>query len=123
MLAAIPALLLLTTALPVASGGSLDETAPAAAPSGSAPQPQMLDVCNHAHRAWNGHIAVVARGQAEPTAALRAAVWAATAVIVAVSVAVAGLAQRHHRPSRTGSARWEAGWAGQADGGRAAAGR
>ncbi len=50
----------------------------------------------------------------EPTAALRAAVWAATAVTAAASVAVAAApdqALRYRRPARAGPRRWEAGWA------------
>ncbi len=50
----------------------------------------------------------------EPTAALRAAVWAATAVTAAASIAVAAApdhALRYRRPARAGPRRWEAGWA------------
>ncbi len=114
-MAAILALILLTTGFLVAPSGSLHETASAASLTGSMLQPQKVNVSKNAHP--------VRRRQAEPTAALRVAVWVATAVIAAALVAVAiaaaaDQAQRYRRPARTGSKRWEAGWAGHVGRGR-----
>jgi hypothetical protein len=105
----------------VTPSGSIYKSASAEAPTGSVPQPQTLTSFGQADPVRRTIAAT--QGWAEPTAALRAAVWAATAVIVAASVAVAfaaDQAQRYRRPARTGSARWEAGWAGQVKGARAA---
>jgi hypothetical protein len=118
----ITAFILLTTAFPVASSGSIHKSASAEAPTRSVPPSQTLPVCWHEDPVRRASAATQARD--EPTAALRAAVWVATAVIAAASVAVAfaaDQAQRYRRPARSGSARWEAGWAGQAGEGAAPA--
>jgi hypothetical protein len=86
------------------------------------PQLEKLDICKHTHPVWRYSAAVI-KGQAQPTAAFRAAVWLATAVIVAASITITIYTQRHRRQARAGSTRWEAGWAGQAKGVQVAAGR
>ncbi len=115
IVATIPAFILLTAA------AYLDESASAEAPTRSVPQLQTLPVSVHVDPVRRAIAATQAR--AEPTAALRAAVWVATAVIAAVSVAVAFAADQaqwyRRRPARSGSARWEAGWAEGGEGGRA----
>jgi hypothetical protein len=104
-------------------GVSSRSLASATAHSESVPQPQTLTLFGQVEPARRAIAATQARGlQAEPTAALRAAVWVATAVIAAASAAVAfaaDQAQRYRRPARTGSARWNAGWAGRAEEGAA----
>ncbi len=120
-LATICTVSFLTTNFTVTPSGSIHKSASAEAPTGSVPQPQTLPVCGQADPVRR--TIAETQGWAEPTAALRAAVWVATAVIAAASVAVAfaaDQAQRYRRPARTGSARWEAGWTGQVKGGRAA---
>ena len=118
---AIPALILLTSFPVTSSSATLHETASAASPTGSMQQPQNPSACGHAKSIWCHSAAT--QGRAVPTVALRAAIWTAIAVLsVAVAVA-ADQALRCLRPARTRSIRWEAGWAGQAGGGRAAAGR
>ena len=109
------ALVLLPTALSVASSHPIHGNVSAAVvPTASMPQPHTLDACGDAgfFRRHNANIEVWL-SRAEPTVALRAAVWVATAVITALSVAVVDLARRYLRPVRSGSKRWEAGWAGQ----------
>ena len=120
--AALATFILLSTAHLVASSNPLHENASAAAPNASVPRPQTLDTCHHAENVGRQRPTTwVGPGQAEPTAALRAAVWVATAVIAASSVAVAVAPDQerwYRRPARTGSKRWAAGWAGQAGHGR-----
>ncbi len=108
------ALILLPTALSVASSHPSQESTSAAVPTASMPRPQALDECGDAEffQHPSGNIEVWL-SRAESTAALRAAVWVSTAVIAALSVAVVGQARRCLRPARSGSKRWEAGWAGQ----------
>jgi hypothetical protein len=69
----------------------------------------------HTELPWNlGAATQVLLTHDEPTDALRAAVWAATAVTAAASVAVAAApdqALRYRRPAQAGPRRWEAGWA------------
>ncbi len=124
----IAALILIPSALPVASSffpvasNSYFSNATAAAPVGSVPKPQMLDVCGRAEFLWR-HSAPTAvwPNPAAQTAELRAAIWTATAVIAAASIAVAAAsdqAHRYRRPARSGSKRWAAGWAGRAGHGR-----
>ena len=84
------------------------------------PRPQMLDAREHA-QSVRYHPTTIWTDPAEPTAALRAAVWAATAVIAVASVAIAAApdqVHRYRRPASTGSKRWAAGWAGRAGHGR-----
>ena len=74
----------------------------------------MIGKCDRTESAWRlGGETQVLLTHDEPTAALRAAVWAATAVTAAVSIAVAAApdqALRYRRPARAGPRRWEAGW-------------
>ena len=115
--AVIAASILLTAAFPVASGCSLHEPLePASAAAPTAPVPPDTRV-----RAVS--ILIHRQFLYESTMALLAAIWVATVVIAAASIAVAAApdqAQRYRRPTRTGSARWEAGWAGRAGEWRAA---
>ena len=115
--AVIAASILLTAAFPVASGCSLHkqlEPASAAAPT-AAPVPPDTRV-----RAVS--ILIHRQFLYESTMALLAAIWVATVVIAATSIAVtADQAQRYRWPTRTVSPRWEAGWAGRAGEWRAAA--
>ncbi len=107
------------------------ESGSAATPTGSVSRTQTRDACWHTESVWRQRaVTGVWRGRAEPTAALRAAVLVATAVtvIAASSVVVASApdqVQRYRRPAWTGSKRWAAGWAGQAQhaGGRPVAAR
>jgi hypothetical protein len=108
------------------------ESGSAATPTGSVSRTQTLDACWLTESVWRQRaVTGVWRGRAyEPTAALRAAVLVATAVtvIAASSVVVASApdqVQRYRRPAWTGSRRWAAGWAGQAEhaGGRPVAAR
>ena len=114
----ITALIAFSTTLPVASSCFTHEVAPVAEPLGSVPLPQTRDTRRHADSAWRvTGVTEPWAGRDEPTAALRAAVWAATVVTAIASVAVAAAPDqvlRYRRPARTGSIRWEAGWAGQA---------
>ena len=116
------AFFLLCNALPLASSyPPFPGNASAPAPL---PEPTTLNTCRLAEPVVRRHSTTIEvwSNRAEPTAALRAAIWVATAVIAASSVAIAAAidqGQRYRRP-RTGSKRWEAGWAGQTHGGRPA---
>ena len=110
-------LILLPTVISVTSSHPLHGNASVAVLTAAMPLREDLEACRHAEFAWRYSATIeVLRIQAEPTAALRAAIWVATAVITALSVAVVDLAQQYRRPARGGSKRWEAGWAGQAGG-------
>ncbi len=115
VVAAAVAVILLSAALPVESSNSSRREA-AAEPTGCSPRPQAYGHAESVSVRHHRVAAVAWPGLAEPTAALRAAVWVATAIIAAASIAVAAApdqAQRYRRPGRAGSKRWEAGWAGR----------
>jgi hypothetical protein len=78
----------------------------------------MIGKCDRTESAWRlGGETQVLLTHNEPTAALRDAVWAATAVTaaasIAASIAIAAApdqALRYRWPARAGPRRWEAGW-------------
>jgi hypothetical protein len=107
---------ILSAALPVAS---LHGNASAAVPTGSTQHLENLNTCGHsATDKRHSAMIQVLLSQIEPTAALRVAIWIALAIITALLIFIIEQVQRHFRPAKTGSKRWEAGWAGKPRHGR-----
>jgi hypothetical protein len=97
---------------PVASSYLLHANASAAVPTGSLEHLRTLHACRHIVSAGLHSATIqVLLSKAEPTVAFRVAIWLAAAIIAALPFLVINQAQRLPRPARTGSKRWEAGWA------------